>query len=301
MVYRHIGGAEQRECGVAVSSMRYRVASFAQITRYTNSIYAAIYTLVGVFLSGGAAAVQAPTGWGAAAVVGLVVAYGFVINDYVDVTVDSYSKPQRPIPAGKIARNEALWLALALAGVALLLAAALGPALGMFALGTTLLATLYSFALKGTVLWGNACMALLIATIPLYGGLAGGHVTALVGVVAGLMWLFDFSHEILKTTADWAGDRRADLHTVATALGVRGALRVFQGAGLLFIGVALLPWLTGLTGASYLLALLPCAVLPTVVVIAILARSSDDATITLALKIMRYMWISNLLPILLMN
>jgi len=286
---------------VIVSSVRYRVASLAQITRYTNSIYAAAYTLVGAFLSGGVAAVQAPANWGAATVVGLAVAYGFVINDYVDVTVDSYGKPQRPIPAGRIARSSALWLALALAGAALLLAASLGPALGMFALGSTLLATLYSLALKGTVLWGNGCMALLIAAIPLYGGMAGGGVTPLVWAVAGLMWLFDFSHEILKTTADWEGDGRAGLRTVATALGVTGAVRVFQGSGVLFIGVALLPWLAGLTGAAYLLALLPCAILPTVAVVVLLARSTDDATITLALRIMRYMWISNLLPILLMN
>ncbi len=301
MICRRIGDVQQREYGVAVRSVRYHVISFAQITRYTNSVYAAIYTLVGAFLSGGIAAVQAPSIWGAATVVGLVVAYGFVINDYVDVTVDRYGKPHRPIPAGRITRSTALWLALALAGVALTLAASLGPTLGMFALGTTLLATFYSFALKGTVLWGNACMALLIATIALYGGLAGGDVTPLVWVVAGLMWLFDFSHEILKTTADWAGDGRAGLRTVATAFGVTGALRIFQGAGLLFIGVALLPWLMGLAGATYLLALLPCAILPTVVVIGLLARSSDDATITLALKIMRYMWISNLVPILLMN
>jgi geranylgeranylglycerol-phosphate geranylgeranyltransferase len=273
----------------------------AQITRYTNSIYAAVYTLVGAFMSGGVAAIRSPTSWGAAVVVGLVVAYGFVINDYVDVTVDSYSKPLRPIPAGRIGRGEALWLALVLASAALLLASSLGTSLGLFALGTTLLATIYSFALKGTVLWGNACMALLIAAIPLYGGLAGGGITILVWVVAGLMWLFDFSHEILKTTADWEGDGRAGLRTVATALGVTGAVRVFQLIGLLFIGVALLPWLAGLAGPAYLLALLPCAVLPTVAVIALLARSTDDVTITLALKIMRYMWISNLLPILLMN
>ncbi|NTW97455.1 MAG: UbiA family prenyltransferase [Oscillochloris sp.] len=286
---------------MAVGSIRYRVASLIQITRYTNTIYAGLYTLVGVYLAGGVAAILSPASWGAAAVVGLVVAYGFVINDYVDVTVDSYSKPQRPIPSGKIARGAALWLALALAGAALLLAAVLGPSLALFALGTTLLATLYSFMLKGTVLWGNACMALLIATIPLYGGLSGGGISAPVWVVAGLMWLFDFSHEILKTTADWQGDGLAGLRTVATAFGVRGAVRVFQLAGLLFIGVALLPWLTGIAGWVYLLALLPCAVLPTAAVITLLARRADDPTITLTLKIMRYMWISNLLPILLMN
>lgn len=283
-----------------ISSVRYQVASLAQITRYTNSIYAAAYTLVGAYLAGGVIAIGVHS-LGAALVVALVVAYGFVINDYVDVRVDSHSKPQRPIPSGRIGRGDALRLAAALAGLALALAAALSPALCLFALGTTLLATVYSFALKSTVLWGNACMALLIASIPLYGGLAGGGIPPLVWVVAGLMWLFDFSHEVLKTTADWRGDGRAGLRTVATVFGVAGAVRVFQAAGLLFVAVALLPWLSGMAGAAYLLALLPCAVLPTLAVIIMLARSSDDATITQALKIMRYMWISNLLPILLMS
>ncbi|WP_255603344.1 beta-ketoacyl-ACP synthase II [Oscillochloris sp. ZM17-4] len=115
----------------------------------------------------------------------------------------------------------------------------------------------------------------------------------------------EYAHSVpvsaIKSMTDWRGDGRAGLRTVATALGVRGAVWIFQAAGLLFIAVALLPWLAGLAGAAYLLALLPCAVLPTIAVIIMLARSADDATITLALKIMRYMWISNLLPILLMK
>lgn len=287
---------------MVASSMRYHVASLAQITRYTNTIYAGVYTLVGAYTVGGVAALLSLKSWGAAVVVGLVVAYGFVINDYVDVTVDGYSKPQRPIPAGRISRGAALWLGCSMAGAALVLAALLGPSFALFALGTTLVATLYSFMLKSTVLWGNACMACLIASIPLYGGLAGGGAFApLVWVVAGLMWLFDFSHEILKTTADWHGDGLAGLRTVATVFGVQGAIRIFQVAGTLLIAVALLPWLAGVATWLYLIAILPCAILPTLAVIIMLARRPDDPTITLTLKIMRYMWISNLLPILLIN
>jgi geranylgeranylglycerol-phosphate geranylgeranyltransferase len=239
--------------------------------------------------------------WLAALVVGLVVPYGFVINDYVDVAVDTLGKPGRPIPAGLLTRRDALAFAAALAAVALVIASALGPTMAVFAAATVVVATLYSFALKGTVLLGNACMGLLIAAIPIYGALAGGGVTPAVWVAASLMWLFDFSHEVLKTTADHVGDRAAGLATVATALGVDGAVRVFQTLALLFCAVALLPWPLGLASAGYATALLPCALLPTVGVIVLLARRSDDATITLALKVMRYMWISNLLPILLLR
>jgi 4-hydroxybenzoate polyprenyltransferase len=280
---------------------RTHIGGLVAITRYTNSLYAAMYTLIGAYLAGGlAAAVTVPAGL-AALVVGLTVAYGFVINDYRDVVEDGYQKPQRPIPAGRVLRRDALTFALFLSGGALLLALTLGPLMALVAVGCVAVATLYSFALKGTVLWGNACMASLIAAIPVYGALTTGGVDLRVWIVAGLMWLFDFSHEILKTTADHAGDRRAGLRTVATAFGVPGAVRIFQGAALLFLLVASLPAVLGMAPIGYLLALILCAVLPTLSVVAMLARSTSDATITRALKIMRYMWLSNLIPILILG
>ncbi len=287
---------------MVASGARTQVVGLFQVTRFTNSLYAGAYTLVGAYLAGGLAAVfQAPAPWLAALVVGLVVAYGFVINDYADVEVDALGKPHRPIPAGRLARRDALAFAVVLAGAALAVAAALGPIMALCAAATIAVASLYSFALKGTVLIGNACMGLLIAAIPLYGALAAGGLTPAVWVVAGLMWLFDFSHEVLKTTADHAGDRAAGLSTVATALGVPGAVRVFQLLALLFCAVALLPWPLGIASWAYAAALLPCALLPTLGVVALLARASDDDTIALALRVMRYMWVSNLLPILLLG
>lgn len=286
---------------MVASSARTQASGLVQVTRWTNSLYAGGYTLVGAYLGGGVAGAIAGSSLLAALVVGLVVAYGFVINDYVDVEVDALGKPHRPIPAGLLARRDALAFAAALAVVALAVAAALGPAMVLCAAATIAVATLYSFALKGTVLVGNACMGLLIASIALYGALAAGGVTTAVWVVAGLMWLFDFSHEVLKTTADHAGDRAAGLVTVATAFGVPGAVRIFQLLALLFCGVALLPWPLGIASWAYAAALLLCALLPTLAVVALLARSTDDATIALALKVMRYMWVSNLLPILLLR
>lgn len=286
---------------MVASSARTQAAGLFQATRWTNSLYAGVYTLVGSYLVVGLSAVAAPGSWLAALVVGLVVAFGFVINDYVDVEVDALGKPHRPIPAGLLARRDALVFAVILAVAALAVAAALGPRMALYGAATIAVATLYSFALKGTVLVGNACMGLLIAAIPVYGALAAGGATAVVWVVAGLMWLFDFSHEVLKTTADHASDRAAGLDTVATAFGVRRAVQIFQLLALLFCGVALLPWPLGFASWAYALALLPCALLPTLGVVALLARSSDDAAITRALKVMRYMWISNLLPILLLS
>lgn len=280
---------------------RTQMGGLVAMMRYTNSLYAAMYTLIGAYLAGGVTAAFAVPAGVAALVVGLTVAYGFVINDYRDVVEDGYQKPQRPIPAGRVVRRDALTFAVALAGSALLLALTLGSQLAAVALGCVAVATLYSFALKSSVLWGNACMASLIAAIPVYGALTTGSVSQLVWIVAGLMWLFDFSHEILKTTADYAGDKRAGLRTVATAFGIPGAVRIFQLTVLLFLVVAGLPTLLGIAPLIYMLALIPCAILPTLAVVWMLLRSTSDSTITQALKIMRYMWLTNLIPILILG
>jgi geranylgeranylglycerol-phosphate geranylgeranyltransferase len=285
---------------MSASIARVQLTNLADITRFTNSLYGAVYTLVGAYLAAGAAALLRPEIWGAALVVAIVIAYGFVINDYRDVREDSIGKAYRPIPSGRISRPTALRLAWLLASVALLVALLLGPTMLLFAMATTALATLYSFGLKGTVLLGNASMATLIAAIPLYGALATGTIPTVVWIVAGLMWLFDFSHEILKTTADWRGDAAAGLRTVATTFGVAGAVRIFQVAALAVLAVAWLPWALGFASLAYLLTLIPCAVLPTLLVVLMLARDHSDTTITQALRIMRYMWISNLLPIVLL-
>lgn len=283
---------------MVASSVRAQVGEYIQITRISNSAYAAVYTLVGAYLAGGLPAVAMPTSLAAALVVALVVAYGFVINDYIDVTVDSYSKPQRPLPAGRLARRDALIFGLALVGLALALAAIrLGVPLALFALGTVGLASVYSLFLKGTVLWGNACMGLLIGSIALFGALAAGALPRRVWLVAGLMWLFDMTHEILKTTVDYAGDGQANLATVATVFGVPGALLVFRGFALAFCLLALLPWVFGAASLTYLVLVLVCAVLPTLGVVWLLAGDGSDAMIARALRIMRYMWVSNLLPI----
>jgi 4-hydroxybenzoate polyprenyltransferase len=285
---------------MSVSIARAQLTSLADITRFTNSLYGAVYTLIGAYLAAGVAALAQPEVWGAALVVAIVIAYGFVINDYRDVREDSIGKAHRPIPSGRISRSDARRLAWALALVALLSALPLGTTMLLFAVGTTALATLYSFGLKGTVLLGNASMATLIAAIPLYGALATGSIPAVVWIVAGLMWLFDFSHEILKTTADWRADAAAGLRTVATVFGIVAALRIFQFVALAVLLVAALPWALGVASLAYLLALVPCAVLPMLTVIVMLARDQGDATMARALRIVRYMWISNLLPIVLL-
>jgi geranylgeranylglycerol-phosphate geranylgeranyltransferase len=286
---------------VAPAVLWRRCGDLARLTRWTNSLYAGVYTLAGAYLAAGPAAVLRGDAWLAAMVVGLIVAVGFVLNDIVDHQVDRYAKPERPIPSGKINRRQAFGFAVGLVLPALIGAAALGPDFLAVAVFTIGLATIYSLRLKGTILWGNAAMASLIATIVVFGAMTTGRLPLQVWIVAGLMWLFDFSHEILKTSADHTGDGLAGVTTVATALGLPAAIRIFRIASGLYLATALLPWLLGLAPALYAWTILACSVIPFVVVMIRLSRNHTDATISSSLRILRYLWIANLLPIIVLG
>ena len=70
----------------------------------------------------------------------LICGAGQCINDYFDYKIDKQKAPQRPIPAGKIPPDFAVYYALSLFGIGILLAVFLG----VFPL---LIAILYSFLL----------------------------------------------------------------------------------------------------------------------------------------------------------
>ena len=57
------------------------------------------------------------------------------------------------------------------------------------AAGTVTLAAAYSFWLKNTLLLGNVAMAVLVASIPVYGAMAAGRVTLAVLAAVWLIWL----------------------------------------------------------------------------------------------------------------
>ena len=277
---------------------RQQALGLVELTRGTSCLYAGAYTLVGAWLAQGIDGLRMPQAWLAALIVVLVAAYGFAINDYLDREVDRIEKPNRPLPAGRITPSIALGFSAVVALVAWLLSWSLGAPAALFTAATIALTGLYSLRLKNTVLIGNAAMATLIASISLFGAFVLGPIPLVVWIIAGLMWLFDCSHEVLKTTADHAGDRQAGLQTIATAWGVRGAVLVCIGFLVSFLGVALLPWGLGLAGWPYLLCLAIGGLLPSLLVIGRLLRDQTMLTITFTLKVMRWMWITNLLPIL---
>ncbi len=268
--------------------------------RWLHATQAAAYALVGAYLAAGWAGLRAAPSIRAALVVWLVVLYGFVVNDYFDIEVDRLSKPDRPIPAGRTAPATAVWLALALALGAQVWALTLGPLPAGVALANLLACAAYSARLKNTVLIGNATMALLDSTIVLYGSLVLGTPPRAAWLAAGLFALFFFGYEILKTAADREGDGRAGLRTVATRLGARLSVRLFLLVTALFNLTAAALWAGGMATGAFLAAFLLCCSLPTLAA-ALAARSAAPDGIGRGLSLLKLVWLSSWLPIMLLK
>jgi 4-hydroxybenzoate polyprenyltransferase len=272
-----------------------------ELVRIDKPVAAAIYALLGAYLGappGGMWSAGAPL---AAAVVGLVTAFGLVINDYCDVAVDSIGKPHRPIPSGRVPRRVAGNFAWTLAGAALALSAALGFALAVFALGAVVLSAAYSYRLKSTLLLGNATVALLVTALLVYGALAVGEVTAAVWMAALFTFPYIVAQEALFNLEDEEEDRAAGLRTTATQLGGARTARLVQAILLLVIAIAAAPWLLGAASTTYLVALLVCVLLPVSGLVYLLRRPLSRPAVARAVRLSRLVWVTSLVPVALLK
>lgn len=273
------------------------IRALLDLARPDNSFHATLYTLLGAYLATDLTHLANPRVWAAVAVVALIVAYSFVINDLHDEFADRFGKPERPLPAGRVTRGAAWGWSLALAGAGLLVALTLGPLLFGFALATVALATLYSFVLKETLLLGNASIALLDASVVLYGALAVGRPTVAVWTIFSLTFLFILSQEILYTVQDLPGDAQAGVRTTANRLGRAGALNLYRVLALAFLVAASLPWWLGLASPTYLVAILLLVILPIASIVVRLSLHPTDETVHFSTRVMKVLWLTSLLPV----
>jgi geranylgeranylglycerol-phosphate geranylgeranyltransferase len=277
-----------------------RLTALTQLTRPHNALAAALLMLLGAYLSGNPHFVSALV-LRAAAMVWAIVAACTVLNDYLDVPADKLNNPQRPIPSGRISRRGAIALLAALSLVIFALAWTLNPRLGLVALGYFFVGIVYSIYLKGTVMLGNSIVGLLSGGTVIYGALVAESLTPAVMIAAGLVFLFVLLREVLGTIADQQGDASAGVSTVTTRWGQPAALALFQILGVLFAGVSVLPWFIRLAPNRYLIGVLLCSTLPTLVLIWLLRQHPTLARIRLALRVTKFLWFSSLLPLVLLK
>ncbi len=178
----------------------------------------------------------------AAFVAFLVTGAGNSWNDYLDIEIDKINQPHRALPAGFVSPRAAVLLSLALTVVAIAIAAFINLPSFLIVLAFSIILYIYSWKLKSTVLMGNLTVAITSAMTVIFGGTAAGNVqpTLWLAVIIATAIL---GREVLKTIADYEGDLRQQVNTIATVWGKRTARVFFYVTTGITVWVMLVPYL----------------------------------------------------------
>lgn len=177
----------------------------------------------------------------------LIMAGGNTLNDYFDLGTDKINKPNRPIPAGKVSRSDALMLAIGLFLVGVGLAKSINGYCLAIALVNTIMLILYAVYSKRLLLISNINISYLVASVFLYGALSlgGGPILSqsrFVAVLAGCAFFMTFSREIVKDIEDVEGDRKTYAVTLPIKVGVGKARAIAMFFGLIAILLSVIPY-----------------------------------------------------------
>jgi len=235
--------------GGKISISRQKVQSFFILSRPVNVFIAMLSIFIAAFISGGlhpfmnvlAACVSG----------GLVTAGANAINDYFDLEIDRINKPQRPLPSGRMSKNEALAFTIVSYIIANGIAASIGfPAVMICAIFSFLL-YLYSAIFKGTVLFGNLIVSLATGVAFIYGGLAvGSYRMALVPAV--FAFLMHLGRELIKDMEDVEGDAVNGARTLPVVYGLLPAKIIASSIFFILFMATLVPYFLNIYGKWYL-------------------------------------------------
>ncbi len=262
------------------------------------ALQAVLYAAIGMYLSGPNALALSADLFPALLVLALIVSFGFVINDYVDLGVDRLAKPDRPLPAGAVTLNAARWLGVLLVGLVFILASLLPAPLRWIAYLNLVLTAAYSLWLKRTVLVGNGTIAYLNSSILVFGALIGNGMNRVVWSVVTVVILYSLAQEILYTIDDYVGDAQAGITTIAVYFGVDLTLVLFRVLIIIAALSALIPVGLGFGSLLYILLLVPCLIGPIVLRILPLTFQGSPQAISTAVKVVKVVRLCSLVPLL---
>ena len=151
------------------------------------------------------------------------------INDYWDVDKDRINHPERPLPSGRLTRQQARMGAASLFAVAAIAALQLGLVPFLWVAVTIPLLWYYSQILKYSGILGNAIVAFSVAALIIFAGLVVHRPLALFAAT-GFLSIYQWVKEIIWDVRDATGDGARGVTTIATWWGDKTALAIAWGA-----------------------------------------------------------------------
>jgi 4-hydroxybenzoate polyprenyltransferase len=152
--------------------------------------------------------------WWATAAVALVIAAAYVLNDVMDISIDRYNAPRRPIASGRVRAGWALVLAAVLLAGGLAITSFWTPRMFKLVLAAVIAGLwIYDVYSKRMSVGKQLAVAALMTSIyPLAiaytGGVTGSRAWTLLPF-AVWMFLSSWAYELLKDIRDRKGDARA--------------------------------------------------------------------------------------------
>ena len=183
----------------------------------------------------------------------LIGAGGMVINDVLDVEIDRINKPERPIPSGAITRYDALMFFAILTGFGLIMSAYTTRQAFIIAFFAVPAIILYSKVFKGTALLGNLLVGGLTGLTFIYGGAVVGNMQQAI-IPAVFAFLINVGREVIKDMEDVEGDAKNGANTLPVKYGMKNAAIVATLFLLFVIISTIIPYMNGIYGLEYFIA-----------------------------------------------
>ena len=254
--------------------MAISVIGYVKLIRPANSIFTVIAVIIGALTTG--TNIFVPSVTYACISAFLIVAGGFVVNDFYDKDIDAANERDRPIPKGLVKPENAKAFGYFLLTVGVIIAILTLNILSVtIAVTGAFLLDQYSRLLKPRfTIWGNLVTSYSTAITYAFGW-SSVLIVPHEKVILSLFWMFtisifaSMSREFIKAIHDIRGDSQFNIRTVAVRSGIKNA--AVLGIIMMAIAVAFtpIPYLTGVFGISYLaliivvdvIALTSCALL----------------------------------------
>lgn len=154
----------------------------------------------------------------AAIAASLIIAGGNAADDLFGIEADKTSRPDGPLPSGKLSTKQVKTFYLIVTITGLAISAAINVYSFLTALVATISILMYSLKLKKSIFFGDFTVALVAGLTFIYGGAAFRDFKDVypAAIFAAMIYLI---HEIIKDAEDVTEDRQIGAKTIATKFG----------------------------------------------------------------------------------
>ena len=187
----------------------------------------------------------------------IIMAFGYVVNDILDVKSDKINNPNRVLVNNKLSTLHANTIAVTLFVLVLIVSMFLNQKSQLFVYFFILpLLILYNIFFKKTPLIGNVITSLLLGSVFIFCDLSFNASGLNLLIPAALAFNLSFIREYIKDLHDYKGDLAAQMNTFPILVGIKKACYFISIYIIISLVFFLLPYFYGLYNTYYLITLL---------------------------------------------